>query len=114
MNARTAITVITVIEQISHEFDSAEAAANYLLGVSSGPVVEAPVVEAPAPRDPLENLLNLLEDPRFTLRTVTSLEAKTGVSWKDIEFWLQCRGIGYVVKTRRGSGDLLVGLASRN
>lgn len=105
MNAKTIVTTTT---QTTHEFDSVSAAIEYLQGF-------VPTVE-PVQRhlDAYEQALDMLKDPRFTLRTVESIEDKTGVEIGYFTTWLRDRGIGYVTKRQRHTDEPLIGLAARN
>jgi len=74
-----------------------------------------------APEDTLDSdlvhtgmIIALLEDPRFTLRTVTSLEDKTGLPLFKILTLLDQHGTQVVTRTNRSTGEQLIGLASRN
>ena len=57
---------------------------------------------------------NAPKDPRFTLRTVESIEDKTGAEIGYFITWLRDRGIGYVTKRQRHTDEPLIGLAARN
>lgn len=72
-----------------------------------------------APRAPLtpsatDQLLALLEDPRFTLRTEASLLGKLCIDVGSLHTLLGVMGEAYVVRTNRTTGARLIGLARRN
>ena len=80
---------------------------------SYSPVV-ADAAEA-APKSQFEKLMDELNDPRYTLRSVSELCAKTGYDYQsDIEEVLADYGVEFVNRVRRRDGAALIGLASRN
>jgi hypothetical protein len=100
---------------------------------TSAPVETAPVATAPAAdastdpvvhettasaatdtQTPLDIVLGLLKDERYTLRSAKSLAEKSGLSVDEVEELLNDNDIEYVTKRKRGSGDLLIGLEERN
>ena len=75
----------------------------------------APVVEAnQPPENPLQVITDMLNDPRYTLRSLSSLAEKSGLSEGDVIYELDNNDIDYVTRTKRGSGAKLIGLDSRN
>lgn len=113
MNAKTIVTVTT---QTTHEFDSVSAAIEYLQGIvpATEPVEIAQPTITTRHLDAYEQALDMLKDPRFALRTMESIENKTGVEFGNFRAWLDDRGIEYVIKHKRGTGEPLIGLAARN
>ena len=75
--------------------------------------VSQPEVTAVEPTD-IEKIMHLLEDPRFTLRTVSSIEARTGLTSAQITAELRYNYVEYITRTKRGTREELIGLASRN
>lgn len=113
MNAKTIVTTTT---QTTHEFDSVSAAIEYLQGIvpATEPVEIAQPTITTEHRDAYEQALDMLKDPRFTLRTVESIEDKTGAEIGYFITWLRDRGIGCVTKRQRHTDKPLIGLAARN
>ena len=70
---------------------------------------------APSPElASVEYIIALLDDPRFTLRTLLSVCARTGLSADLVYGMLDDADVEYVIKHKRGTREELIGLASRN
>jgi hypothetical protein len=119
------------IEVIRHSLNAANAALDLLTAAQSETVVEAVVEAVPTPLGIAEptvaqaaastvyvTLLGRIKEellhPRFSLRTVSELEDKLGVSGDMIKEHLDDDGVNYVIKHRRSDGAELIGLANRN
>jgi hypothetical protein len=84
---------------------------------TGAPVAEASVgsaVAESAPVSPLDQVLALLNDERYKLRSASSIEEKTGLDADQVEDLLYENDIDYVTRHKTSDGSLLFGLASRN
>lgn len=76
---------------------------------------DAPFAQrAPLTPRATDQLLALLEDPRFTLRTEDSLLGTLGIDVGSLHTLLDAMEEAYVVRTNRTTGARLIGLARRN
>lgn len=80
---------------------------------------EATEASAPVdatPKTTLEIVNELLNDPRYTLRTASSVIEKSGFAGdaEDLADYLGDNDIDVVIKHRRSDGAALIGLADRN
>ncbi len=78
--------------------------------VQKNPVV-TPIGNA---ANPLGIVMELLEDVRFSLRSVSTVCEKSGLNRTQLFDLFDKEDIDVVTRTKRGSGDELVGLADRN
>lgn len=76
--------------------------------------VEEPVAQAAPETHPADVLMGMLNDERYTMRTVNSLEEKTGWSYDKIRAYLNDEGFYFSEYPRRSDGSLMIGLDSRN
>lgn len=75
---------------------------------------DTPLTPTPLTPSATDQLLTLLEDPRFTLRTEDSLLGTLGIDVGSLYTLLGVMGQAYVVRTNRTTGARLIGLARRN
>lgn len=75
---------------------------------------DTPLTPTPLTPSATDQLLTLLEDPRFTLRTEDSLLGKLCTDVGSLHTLLGVMGESYVVRTNRTTGARLIGLARRN
>jgi len=110
----TQTTTYTLIENTTTEntFKNKGELLDYLTLQQAEPVPE--VTPTPTPAEDLSTILGMLQDPRFTLRTLLSICTKTGLSADMIYQLLGDNEIPYVVKYKRGSHEELIGLSERN
>ena len=110
----TQTTTYTLIENTTttHEFENKVEILNYLTLQQAEPTPD--VIPTPTPAEDLSTILSMLQDPRFTLRTLLSICTKTGLSADMIYGLLGDNEIPYVVKYKRGSREDLIGLSERN
>lgn len=59
-------------------------------------------------------VLSELNHPRYSLRTLSELSNKLGVTQTEIFKVLEDEGVAYVTKNRRSDGAKLIGLTDRN
>lgn len=59
-------------------------------------------------------LVALLNDDRYALRSVASLTEKLGVTANELFATLDAESIDYVTRTRRSDGAQMIGLTERN
>lgn len=112
-------TTYTLIETnvTESQFDNTTDLLVYLHNKDDAPEMPrfAPIPEVKVtPILSIHNLLGDLQDPRFSLRKIDSLCAKYGTSAGAIEGLLEDNGISFVYRTKRGTGEELIGLAARN
>lgn len=97
----------------------AEAPAEEAAAPAEAPATEEPasadvVVTADAVVAPIQIINDMLNDPRYTLRTIESITNKTGLDQAAIEELLDDNLVDYVVLERRRDSAPVIGLASRN
>jgi len=92
-------------------FDSFEAAQDFINSHGVPPSQATVSVDA---RTAYEKIMDELEDPRFSLRSVSELTTQTGLSRTEIETMLRCHDVDYVIRRRRSDGAALIGLADRS
>ena len=83
----------------------------------AAPTVETGCAALVMPTEDLTGFARLMQelnDPRYTLRSIAELETKTGMESNEIEDALNDHDVEYVERTRRSDGAALIGLASRN
>ncbi len=74
-----------------------------------------PVAAAPARTATIDILVGLLQDPKYTIRTMGTLMENSGLMEPaDVYNLLDKHGFEYVTKTRRRDGETMVGLLERN
>ena len=78
------------------------------------PAVEEPVAQVAPETHPAAVLMDMLNDERYTMRTVKSLEEKTDWSYDTICAYLNDKGLYFSEYNRRSDGALMIGLDSRN
>lgn len=107
----------TLIENTrdEHSFPDKDSLLNYL-GFEEVPPSQEVHVHADTPdNQKTAAILIMLSDRRFTLRTVSSIIEKTGVAdFDEITTLLDEADIAYITRIKRGTGEMLIGLASRN
>jgi hypothetical protein len=81
--------------------------------VNVGAPVASSSAEA-APKSTLEQVLELLKDERYKLRSADSIEEKTGLNADQVEDLLYENDVNYITRHKSSDGSLLFGLAERN
>lgn len=77
--------------------------------------IPIPVAAAPARTATIDILVGLLQDPKFTIRSMSTLMDNSGLMEPaDVYDLLDKHGFEYVTKTRRRDGEAMVGLLERN
>ncbi len=77
--------------------------------------IPIPVAAAPARTATIDILVGLLQDPKYTIRTMGTLMENSGLMEPaDVYDLLDKHGFEYVTKTRRRDGEAMVGLLERN
>jgi hypothetical protein len=73
-----------------------------------------PMNAVPAPMAPIDHLVDALNDPKYTVRTMGTLREKAGL-FEDADVFnlLDKYSIAYFTKTRRRDGETLIGLSDR-
>lgn len=92
--------------------------ASARMAEQTAPVQHDPVIQEAidASRNtPYEKVMALLNDPRFTLRSASTVQEAAGVnSFEDLVAFFEAHEIYFTTATKRRTGARLVGLASRN
>ena len=104
--------IATLIDQLGGSYPEFHLHANNTQ--VTPPEIQADAAEQEQPSK-FDRLMNELQDPRYTLRSVSELVEKTGYADQaSIEDALVRNDEEYVTKRRRSDGAALIGLASRN
>lgn len=77
---------------------------------SKGEQPDAPV----SAKAPIAIIMEMLEDSRYALRSEASLAEKAGVEVYEVKDILEHNDVDFVIRTKRGTGETLIGLADRN
>lgn len=63
---------------------------------------------------PINTIMEMLEDPRYKLRSLSSLAEKADVGEGEVIEALDDNDVDFVTRTKRETGETLIGLADRN
>lgn len=112
-NAKVKVVLDSVFKDLLGAMSDCAEKAN--TGEDEGKTGQTPAEAPPAPpAKPIDIILEMLQDPRYTLRSFKSIEEKTGLDQEDVCQLLDAEGYEFVVKTKRDSDEQVVGLEARN
>jgi len=113
--------ITTEIVENTHEFTDSAAAQQFLASIRSAtnptinPTINPATRSTPfSEKSPKDKILEMLNHSQYTLRSIESIQEKTGLYGAELHQVLDEIGEDLVYRTRHSNGESLVGLASRN